>query len=264
MSRVDCLETFYIIVVYVFFAPFLFVYYCVSLPVRSLWRRLRGRHHHDDDAASFEDPGYFPPVYYNNRTLTSEELETYFPIKKLSEVQPAKEEEKKEEEDEKDRRKIPVARHASLDSARSGWLYTTLLASLTSAVETTLGRGGGTERDLERGPAEDTSDAARNDTSTADTTKNPSSTVRDPGENACPICLEQLNKSPIDGTHFDDPDVRLLPCRHLFHDWCIREWVLDCQAQCPLCRLDLAEYVETHPPPEPLPEPDLEPRAATL
>lgn len=33
--------------------------------------------------------------------------------------------------------------------------------------------------------------------------------------------------------------VRELACGHIFHDACVAEWLLKCQACCPMCRCDL-------------------------
>ena len=51
-------------------------------------------------------------------------------------------------------------------------------------------------------------------------------------ENAvCPICYEELR-------HFEK--VCELPCKHLFHDKCIREWFKR-ESNCPMCRKVLGE-----------------------
>ena len=45
----------------------------------------------------------------------------------------------------------------------------------------------------------------------------------------CPICLERYEEGSKCG---------VLPCKHGFHDFCIRSW-FDVNSSCPLCRLQL-------------------------
>ena len=45
----------------------------------------------------------------------------------------------------------------------------------------------------------------------------------------CPICLEELNSSPL---------LALLPCGHPFHHSCLGEWLLR-NPTCPMCRTEL-------------------------
>ena len=43
----------------------------------------------------------------------------------------------------------------------------------------------------------------------------------------CPICLEDFKEG--------EP-VKRLPCGHLFHAACVKEWIVDVRGVCPLCR----------------------------
>ena len=43
----------------------------------------------------------------------------------------------------------------------------------------------------------------------------------------CPICLEDFKEG--------DP-VKRLPCGHIFHAACVKEWVVEVRGVCPLCR----------------------------
>jgi hypothetical protein len=49
-------------------------------------------------------------------------------------------------------------------------------------------------------------------------------------ETKCSICLEQFAKGE---------KVCELPCKHIFHDACVRKW-LQQKASCPVCRMPLA------------------------
>ena len=51
----------------------------------------------------------------------------------------------------------------------------------------------------------------------------------------CAICLEPM---PI-GT-----SVRILPCRHAFHDKCINDWFKERQYTCPMCKFDMCQHIE--------------------
>jgi hypothetical protein len=42
----------------------------------------------------------------------------------------------------------------------------------------------------------------------------------------CSVCLEEMT---------DPKKCGRLPCAHIFHDWCIKEW-LSVSENCPLCR----------------------------
>ncbi|KAK4207020.1 E3 ubiquitin-protein ligase SDIR1 [Rhypophila decipiens] len=46
----------------------------------------------------------------------------------------------------------------------------------------------------------------------------------------CPICTEDFTVGE---------DVRVLPCDHKFHPYCIDPWLVNISGTCPLCRLDL-------------------------
>lgn len=47
-----------------------------------------------------------------------------------------------------------------------------------------------------------------------------------PAPEVCIICLEELET---------DSDYRQLPCKHLFHQPCINDWVCTRDTRCPLC-----------------------------
>jgi hypothetical protein len=49
-------------------------------------------------------------------------------------------------------------------------------------------------------------------------------------ESECSICQEKTLKMQL---------CRELPCKHLFHSYCIDPWLLGRSATCPLCRLDV-------------------------
>ena len=52
-------------------------------------------------------------------------------------------------------------------------------------------------------------------------------TKKDPDK--CPICLSEYEEGE---------DCGVLPCKHTFHNFCLRTWV-DSKRTCPLCRLQL-------------------------
>ncbi|KAK0733054.1 hypothetical protein B0T26DRAFT_745149 [Lasiosphaeria miniovina] len=54
----------------------------------------------------------------------------------------------------------------------------------------------------------------------------------------CAVCT--------DGFGADD-DVRVLPCRHTFHQACIDPWLLNKAATCPICRIDLCRMLKVAP-----------------
>ncbi|KAK3375672.1 hypothetical protein B0T24DRAFT_548948 [Lasiosphaeria ovina] len=56
--------------------------------------------------------------------------------------------------------------------------------------------------------------------------------------NCCAVCT--------DGFGADD-DVRVLPCRHTFHQACIDPWLLNKAATCPICRIDLCSMLKVAP-----------------
>ena len=51
-----------------------------------------------------------------------------------------------------------------------------------------------------------------------------------PDDEVCCICVEKLNNAP---------SVKLT-CRHLFHEDCIRRWLLQ-KASCPFCNVDVRQ-----------------------
>jgi len=51
----------------------------------------------------------------------------------------------------------------------------------------------------------------------------------------CTICLDEFTQSAR---------CRQLPCGHVFHSSCIAKWLIERQANCPLCKLDLYEVVQ--------------------
>ncbi|RPA71985.1 hypothetical protein BJ508DRAFT_82249 [Ascobolus immersus RN42] len=63
----------------------------------------------------------------------------------------------------------------------------------------------------------------------------------------CPVCMEEFEK----GQH-----LRVIPCKHSFHQACIDPWLLNVSGSCPLCRIDLRpedarKSFEMPPPPPP-------------
>lgn len=58
--------------------------------------------------------------------------------------------------------------------------------------------------------------------------------------------VDRMPPAARDGELEEDVDdseikVRVLSCKHVFHDACIRGWLVDCQAICPLCKRDLTQ-----------------------
>ena len=49
-------------------------------------------------------------------------------------------------------------------------------------------------------------------------------------EENCSICMEQIEKNN---------DIIKLPCKHLFHEECIKSHLLNYDYKCPLCRYDV-------------------------
>eukprot|EP00455_Lapot_gusevi_P039462 TRINITY_DN4425_c0_g1_i3.p1 TRINITY_DN4425_c0_g1~~TRINITY_DN4425_c0_g1_i3.p1 ORF type:complete len:272 (-),score=12.41 TRINITY_DN4425_c0_g1_i3:221-1036(-) len=58
-------------------------------------------------------------------------------------------------------------------------------------------------------------------------------------DNTCVICSEEYQP---------DEELRVLPCRHVFHAQCIENWVLGFRPTCPCCRYDLS--TNSYPSPE--------------
>lgn len=58
----------------------------------------------------------------------------------------------------------------------------------------------------------------------------PGATEPDPNQLRCPVCLDDFE---------ENQDVRVLPCSHSFHTYCIDPWLLNVAGSCPLCRIDL-------------------------
>lgn len=50
----------------------------------------------------------------------------------------------------------------------------------------------------------------------------------------CAVCLDVFQKQD---------QVRVLPCGHVYHDACVKVWLVACHAHCPTCRLDFGEHV---------------------
>lgn len=52
-------------------------------------------------------------------------------------------------------------------------------------------------------------------------------------EENCSICMEQIEK---------DNEIIKLPCEHLFHENCIKSYLLNYDYKCPLCRHDIGKH----------------------
>jgi Ring finger domain len=52
----------------------------------------------------------------------------------------------------------------------------------------------------------------------------------------CSICLDKLDKDT------DTSSYIILPCEHVFHDGCIKEWVKDYDYHCPVCKQECGEH----------------------
>jgi hypothetical protein len=50
----------------------------------------------------------------------------------------------------------------------------------------------------------------------------------------CAICLDEFE---------DKEKVRVLPCKHKFHEDCLVPWLTERHASCPLCKMDVLKYV---------------------
>jgi hypothetical protein len=65
-------------------------------------------------------------------------------------------------------------------------------------------------------------------------------TVEGEEADACPICMDNLNKEPVDPTaQLMKPSrttkIMQTPCRHKFHPICLQEW-MNIKLECPFCR----------------------------
>jgi hypothetical protein len=47
---------------------------------------------------------------------------------------------------------------------------------------------------------------------------------------SCNICLQGLLTADV---------LKVLPCKHRFHEGCIREWLVQHNRRCPLCNADV-------------------------
>lgn len=50
----------------------------------------------------------------------------------------------------------------------------------------------------------------------------------------CSICIEPFK---------DEDSVRILTCGHVYHESCVKVWLVSCSADCPTCRCDFSEKV---------------------
>lgn len=51
-------------------------------------------------------------------------------------------------------------------------------------------------------------------------------------QNICPICLERF---------VDEEKLKVLPCKHIFHEKCIDEWLDTGHFVCPDCKVPLVD-----------------------
>jgi hypothetical protein len=58
------------------------------------------------------------------------------------------------------------------------------------------------------------------------------STLENDTEDSCVICMSNMCK---------DESISKLPCTHIFHDECIRNYLLNFNKECPICRKDLRD-----------------------
>lgn len=54
----------------------------------------------------------------------------------------------------------------------------------------------------------------------------------------CNICIETYKK---------DDQIIILPCNHIFHYDCIKNWLCNEKVTCPICRTDVREYINKQP-----------------
>eukprot|EP00936_MAST-01D_sp_MAST-1D-sp1_P002220 g2220.t1 len=137
----------------------------------------------------------------------------------------------------------PVAPSRSLGSAQSSPLAQDRLLDLENVglesprreclsqsqynllpITTYKQRHSGTDRDINSALDKDTSNDA-GDNGAGTTTQS----------DACAVCLESLSIGQR---------CHRLPCTHDFHEACLRKWVLNFSAACPICRFDLVASVE--------------------
>ena len=59
------------------------------------------------------------------------------------------------------------------------------------------------------------------------------------GRDTCPICIVDFE---------DGDDLRVLPCegRHVFHQACVDQWLLELSSSCPLCRHGESAVIPNH------------------
>jgi hypothetical protein len=58
----------------------------------------------------------------------------------------------------------------------------------------------------------------------------------DEDENECAVCLSRFEQGDL---------VRMLPCRHEFHEDCVDKWLLEQDRRCPCCRIDVCTSLLT-------------------
>lgn len=83
------------------------------------------------------------------------------------------------------------------------------------------------------------SPSSRNSSSTASSDDqqegSPAASQEEGSQHECCICLEVM---PV------GEQVRILPCMHVFHHECINGWFQQKKYTCPMCKLDLRDYLE--------------------
>lgn len=60
----------------------------------------------------------------------------------------------------------------------------------------------------------------------------------------CPVCLGPFQKGILENKA--DEIARHLPCQHLFHNECIKNWFKK-KSVCPICRMDMKKHYLTSP-----------------